>query len=73
MANVALQGGRMKKYKEEVRISKKKSDKLWESFILTELARDQYEVGSKEYLLLHEICKKFCDMYLDQIIKELEK
>ena len=52
---------------------KKKSDKLWESFILTELARDQYKVGSKEYLLLQEVCKKFCDMYLNQIIKELEK
>lgn len=74
MANVALQGGRMKLFKKKSdKNFKKKSNKLWETFILTELARDQYEVGSDEYLLLNEVCKEFSDKYLDQVIKENKK
>lgn len=66
MANVALQGGRMKLFK-------KKSDKLWNSLTLIQSARNQYEAGSKEYFLLNEIYKQYCNKYLDAIIKEATK
>lgn len=56
-----------------MKLFKKKSDKLWNSLTLIQSARNQFDVKSKEYFLLNEIYKEYCNKYLDAIIKEVTK